>query len=135
MEAPRKNSKKRAAILACLQNTKTHPTAEWIYQQLKPQIPDLSLGTVYRNLSLFRAEGQAISVGTFAGLEHFDARTEPHSHFVCTCCQSVLDADDVTLSPAQLQTAQQSLAAQVDGYQLTFFGRCRNCMDNGKSHS
>ena len=53
MEAPRKNSKKRAAILACLQNTKTHPTAEWIYQQLKPQIPDLSLGTVYRNLSLF----------------------------------------------------------------------------------
>ena len=51
MEQTRKRSKKRDAILSCLCNTDTHPSAEWIYHQLKPQIPDLSLATVYRNLA------------------------------------------------------------------------------------
>ena len=70
---PRKNSKKRGAILECIRSTKTHPSAEWIYTQLKPRIPDLSLGTVYRNLNLFKQEGQLISVGVVNGLERFDA--------------------------------------------------------------
>ena len=56
MERVRKRSKKRDAILACIRETDTHPSAEWIYTRLKPQIPDLSLGTVYRNLSMFREE-------------------------------------------------------------------------------
>ena len=60
----RKHSRKRDAILACLRSTTCHPTAEWVYQQLKPAIPDLSLGTVYRNLSMFKDEGLVISVGT-----------------------------------------------------------------------
>ena len=52
-----KKSRKRDAILACVCSTDTHPTAEWVYTQLKPDIPDLSLGTVYRNLAMFRREG------------------------------------------------------------------------------
>ena len=51
MEATTKRFRKREAILACLRDTTAHPSAEWVYEQLKPQIPDLSLGTVYRNLS------------------------------------------------------------------------------------
>lgn len=54
MEPTRKRSKKRDAILSCLCSTDTHPSAEWIYHRLKPQIPDLSLATVYRNLALFQ---------------------------------------------------------------------------------
>ena len=57
MATVRKHSRKRDAILACLRSTTCHPTAEWVYQQLKPAIPDLSLGTVYRNLSMFKDEG------------------------------------------------------------------------------
>ena len=49
----KRHSKKRDAILTCLRQTKSHPTAEWIYQKLKPEYPNLSLGTVYRNLSEF----------------------------------------------------------------------------------
>ena len=49
--AIQKKSRKRDAILACVCSTDTHPTAEWVYTQLKPDIPDLSLGTVYRNLA------------------------------------------------------------------------------------
>ena len=55
MATAKKFSRKREAILTCLHGTTCHPTAEWVYQQLKPQFPDLSLGTVYRNLAAFKA--------------------------------------------------------------------------------
>ena len=60
-------SHKREAILNIMRGTKSHPTAEWVYQQLKPQYPDLSLGTVYRNISRFKEEGQLITVGVVGG--------------------------------------------------------------------
>ena len=80
MEPTRKRSKKRDAILSCLCSTDTHPSAEWIYHRLKPQIPDLSLATVYRNLALFQREGRIISVGVVQNLERFDANVHPHAH-------------------------------------------------------
>ena len=88
----RKNSKKRQVILEALAATTAHPTAQELYQQLKPDYPDLSLGTVYRNLSLFAEEGDAMSVGVFRGQERFDARTEPHAHLHCVQCGRVIDA-------------------------------------------
>ena len=65
----RKNSKKRQVILEALAATTAHPTAQELYQQLKPDYPDLSLGTVYRNLSLFSKQGDVMSVGVFRGQE------------------------------------------------------------------
>ena len=69
MATAKKFSRKREAILTCLHGTTCHPTAEWVYQQLKPQFPDLSLGTVYRNLAAFKAEGVIDSVGVVNGLD------------------------------------------------------------------
>ena len=63
MTKAKRYSAKREAILQVLRGTDTHPTAEWVFQQLKPQFPDLSLGTVYRNLAAFRQDGTLISVG------------------------------------------------------------------------
>ena len=63
------------AILSALQETTVHPTADWVYSQLKPKYPDLSLGTVYRNLKKFCETGKAASVGVIGGQEHFDANT------------------------------------------------------------
>ena len=77
MEPNRKYSKKREAIFSCICSTDTHPSAEWVYNQLKPQIPDLSLATVYRNLALFKREGRIVSVGVVQNLERFDANTAP----------------------------------------------------------
>ena len=54
MEKTTKHFRKRDAILTCLRETDVHPSADWVYAQLKPQIPDLSIGTVYRNLALFK---------------------------------------------------------------------------------
>ena len=79
MSIVRKHSRKRDAILECLRCTTSHPTAEWVYNQLKPTIPDLSLATVYRNLAMFKAEGTIDSVGVYNGLERFDFRTDPHT--------------------------------------------------------
>ena len=102
MATIRKRSRKRDAILACVRATTCHPSAEWVYQRLKPTIPDLSLGTVYRNLSMFKDEGLVISVGTVGGLERFDGNTKPHTHFVCTRCSAVLGGRRHHRLPAQL---------------------------------
>lgn len=65
-------SPKRDAILQCLRSTTCHPSAEWVYSQLKPRIPDLSLATVYRNLARFRAEGAVQVIGCVDGEDRYD---------------------------------------------------------------
>lgn len=89
MERNIRYSKKREAILNAIRGTHCHPSAEWVYQTLKPTHPDLSLGTVYRNLVFFQQNGDVQSIGVVKGQERFDAVTTPHSHFICTRCGSV----------------------------------------------
>ena len=127
METTRKHSKKRDAILECICGTKTHPSAEWVYQQLKPQIPDLSLGTVYRNIAMFKADGTSQSIGTVAGLERYDGNTAPHTHFICTGCGKVIDLDHVELPQATLKEAEDTAGGTIASYQLQFFGSCADC--------
>ena len=128
MEPVRKHSRKRDAILACVRGTTCHPTAEWVYQSLKPTFPDLSLGTVYRNLSMFKEEGLIISVGTVNGLERFDGNTAPHTHFVCTRCNAVLDLMDINLDDDFLQDVHQKAGGTVTDYRLRFYGLCPHCI-------
>jgi len=127
MEKARKHSKKRDAILACIRQTKCHPTADWIYQQLKPEIPDLSLGTVYRNIAMFREEGTIQSIGVVNGLEHFDGTIEPHTHFICTGCGRVLDLEGVTLPQEAVDHAADCSGGLVNSFQLQFTGLCAEC--------
>jgi Fur family peroxide stress response transcriptional regulator len=63
----RKHSKKQDAILEVMKATVSHPGARWVYEQLKSRIPGLSLGTVYRNISLFQEEGELVSLGVVKG--------------------------------------------------------------------
>ena len=127
METVRKHSKKRDAILHCIRSTRSHPSAEWVYQQLKPEIPDLSLGTVYRNLAMFKADGTIQSLGTVAGLERYDGNTTPHTHFICTHCGTVIDLEHVELPGATLAEAGTYAGGAIFSYQLQFFGRCSRC--------
>ena len=124
-----KHFRKRDAILTCLRQTTVHPSAEWIFAQLKPEIPDLSLGTVYRNLSLFKEQGLISSLGTVSGVERFDGNTYPHVHYVCTDCGCVLDLNQVTIPPELCTEAEKSAGGHVDGCQLTFTGLCRECIN------
>lgn len=73
MEKRQNYSRKREAILSAICSTDIHPTADWIYQKLKPIYPDLSLGTVYRNIARFKEDGLIISVGVVEGQERLMA--------------------------------------------------------------
>ena len=127
MEHTRKYSRKREAILECLRSTQSHPSADWVYSQLKPQYPDLSLATVYRNLAMFKRDGVIGSVGTVNGLERFDYDTRPHAHFVCSRCSAVLDVEEVALPPSLTELVRQQLDAEVTDSSICFTGRCSNC--------
>ena len=122
-----KHFRKRDAILDYLKQSKAHPSAETIYTDLKPQISDLAIGTVYRNLTLFRQQGLISSIATVSGVERFDANTEPHVHFICSDCDAVIDLDEMQI-PASLQAAAtECCGGRADTCQLSFTGLCRNC--------
>ena len=129
MERTVRYSKKREAILAAIRGTSCHPSAEWIYQQLKPRHPDLSLGTVYRNLAFFQEAGQVQSVGVVRGQERFDADTTPHSHFVCNCCGTVLDLLDIRPEENLERTVGTQYGFAVQRCELTFYGECPSCQN------
>lgn len=127
MEQKTKQYSKRDAILACLQGTSAHPSAESVHRMLQGQRSDISLATVYRNLALFKQQGLIQSLGTVDGVERFDWNTAPHVHFICRGCQAIIDLPD-TAVPEQMKAAvQQSVGGQVEQCQLTFTGICRNC--------
>ena len=127
MNTTPKNFRKRNAIYECLMASKAHPSAETIYTHLKADIPDLSLGTVYRNLNLFKQQGLAVSVATVNGVERFDGNTAPHVHFICTDCGAVIDLEDMTVPQALTTAAEKSMGGKVAECQLTFTGTCKNC--------
>lgn len=127
MEKTRKHSKKRDAILSCIRGTRRHPSAEWIYDQLKPDIPDLSRGTVYRNLRLFLEEGSVTSVGVVNGLERFDGDVSPHAHFICLHCGEVLDLPELAALDAMAGQAETLTGGRIESCALTFSGCCRSC--------
>ena len=127
MESGGKQFKKRNAILNCLMNTDTHPSAEMVYRMLQETHPDISQATVYRNLALFKKQGQIISVGTVAGVERFDANTEPHVHFICTGCDRVTDLHQLHVPTELSADAENQTGCHVQTCQLTFTGLCGNC--------
>ena len=127
MEQVRKHSRKRDAILRCVRSTDCHPTAEWVFSRLKPEIPDLSLGTVYRNLAMFKEEGTILSLGVVHGLERFDRRVDPHCHLACQRCNRVLDVEELDLPETLCQQAAEITGGTVTSWNLLFLGLCDTC--------
>ena len=135
MEGSTKQFRKRNAILGYLQGTKAHPSAEMVYADLKQQIPDLSMGTVYRNLNLFRQQGLASVIATVHGVERFDANTDPHVHFICGGCDAVIDLMQMEIPPELCSQAAAQAGGEVENCSLSFTGLCCDCVkkDSGKT--
>ena len=127
MEAVSKNFRKRNAILSYLQGKVTHPSAEIIYADLKQEIPDLSMATVYRNLTKFRQEGLIQCVATVKGVERYDANTHPHVHFICRHCDAVIDLHEMQIPPQLIDQAPNLIGGTVDCCSLSFTGLCQEC--------
>lgn len=122
-------SKNREAILDCLRRTKTHPTAEWVYEQLKPDCPSISLATVYRNLIALQEEGVICSVGISGGKEHFDSDTVPHAHAVCVVCGRIIDLPGIELPEALAAAVRSASDFSISG-SVQFPGICPDCRRN-----
>ena len=133
MEVSTKHFRKRDAILQYLQSVTDHPSAEKVFTQLKAQIPDLSMGTVYRNLNLFKQQGLAVSVATIKGVERFDGNTGPHVHFICQECDAVIDLMEMEIPESLKSVAEHSSGGQVAECQLCFTGICQDCLENLKN--
>ena len=129
MEVATKQFRKRNAILQYLRSVTNHPSAETVFTELKHEIPDLSMGTVYRNLNLFKQQGLAVSVATVKGVERFDGNTEPHVHFICTECDAVIDLMDMEVPESLKEIAQSCCGGSVADCQLTFTGLCKSCTE------
>jgi Fur family peroxide stress response transcriptional regulator len=128
MSKTRNYSKKRAAVLEAIRSTKIHPSARWVYEQVRPKLPDISLGTVYRNIKVCREEGLLASVGVVNNEERFDGIVEPHPHAVCTKCGSIIDVQYV---PPAGQPGLNGFA--VDSRRTVFYGVCAKCGGQGKN--
>ena len=128
MENAGKQFRKRNAILACLRQSEAHPSPEELYHSLQKEHSDISLASVYRNLKLFKDEGLIVSLGTVNGVERLDGRVEPHVHFACTSCGSVMDVPEVEIPDTVPSTAAQALGCRVENTRLVMTGICKNCL-------
>jgi Fe2+ or Zn2+ uptake regulation protein len=131
--APRfRHSCQRQSILALLQGTTAHPTAAVIYAGLRRRLPKLSLGTVYRNLEILRAQGLVRVLGGNGRETRYDARLVPHAHFCCRECGRV---SDLAVSGA-LEKALPALArpaGRVEDIRLELTGTCHRCQRSSTS--
>ncbi len=123
-------SRKRQAIYELLLSTKEHPSAEWIYNSLKSEYPDLSLGTVYRNLKLLEENGTVKSVAVVDGRERYDALMSPHSHFVCSKCGRVIDVFFQNEISNIADNLRIDGVKEINSFSLIYYGICDKCFFN-----
>lgn len=120
-----KHSRQRDSIKNFLCSREDHPTADMVYTNIRKEFPNISLGTVYRNLSLLVELGEIRKVTT-DGADRFDARVAPHSHFICRRCGSVIDVMIPLEDPSPAVDASWEFG-QVDECRMEFYGTCNQC--------
>ena len=121
-----KYSRQRESIKEYLNSTCEHPTADVVYLHVKQEYPNISLGTVYRNLNLLADLGEAIKITTTYGGDRFDGRTHPHYHFCCTKCGRVIDLDLDELHFVNKE-AEKNFDGIIESHTMMFFGSCKDC--------
>lgn len=126
MEKKMRYSHQREMIYDYLASSFEHPTAEMVYESLKADIPNLSLGTVYRNLKLLESMGKIRRVTTLQNVERYDARCGDHAHFVCECCGKVKDLKVLDAGSAGESCCIDS-GDSVNWVSVVFGGACAEC--------
>lgn len=126
-----KRSKQREMIKAFLMTRKDHPTADIVYMNVRQQNPNISLGTVYRNLTLLADIGEIKRLRVGDGVDHFDADTSPHYHFVCTECGSVTDLKMDSIEGIT-EIAGTGFNGRIEGHVTYFYGTCGYCIKSQK---
>lgn len=127
-----KYSRQRESIKEFLATRKDHPTADAVYMNVRQSYPNISLGTVYRNLTLLADIGEIARIRVGDGVDHFDADISPHYHFICTKCGSVIDLemDDID---SITEIAGVNFDGKIQGHITYFYGLCGHCCNDSQS--
>lgn len=128
-EKKMRNSATRNNIYEYLCGTKAHPSAEMIYNDLKGELPNLSLGTVYRNLKQLEEIGRVIRVTSVDNHERYDVICEDHAHFVCEKCGRVIDIIDADINEIKM-ACKLSSGAKIKQIKIVLNGICENCSED-----
>ena len=123
-----RKSKQRKRILELLRSTGSHPTADWIYDQLKKEFPQLSFGTIYRNLSILIEQGLVKKIHFGSTFDRFEANVQPHYHLVCESCGKIMDFNLPIYNDLNTQAKQQT-SFTISYHKLDFFGTCEDCKE------
>lgn len=126
-----KHSRQRDAVYNFLKDRKDHPTADTIYTGVRDEYPNISLGTVYRNLMVLRDTGKIRTVDVGDGVIHFDADTSEHNHFICMRCGRVEDLEMESIDRVK-EIAATNFAGKITGYSAYFYGICESCLTEQK---
>jgi Fur family ferric uptake transcriptional regulator len=121
-------TKQRRVVLEELKKTTAHPTADELYEVVRKRLPNISLGTVYRNLEILSACGEALKLDLGEGKKRFDARMEPHYHLRCTECGRVFDIPYIPLDDEIKSRLKDVSQYKITGIQVHFDGICDECM-------
>lgn len=123
-----RKSRQRDRILEVLRLTTRHPTAKWIYDKVRRTSPDLSLGTVYRNLGMLVQQGLVNKLDFGSSYDRFEARTLPHHHFICEQCGSVFDLD-LPIDEVLIRKLRSATGLQASRHEIRFYGVCQKCRE------
>ncbi|MDE7367787.1 MAG: transcriptional repressor [Lachnospiraceae bacterium] len=129
-----KRSRQRDAILTYLNTRTDHPTADMVFTALQKTMPNISLGTVYRNLSQLADRGTILRISCNGTADHFDAMTQPHPHFFCDCCGCVQDLPgSLPFEPSSMVFPE--FKGRISGCSIMYYGTCEACLQNGLTES
>ena len=120
-------SKQREKIKNIVCDSTSHPNADWIFKETKKEIPNISLGTVYRNLKQLEKSGQIKAIHN-GGSVRYDGNVKKHNHLRCTVCDDLIDiqiAHDVLYN-----SVINRYNFKVDEIELTIIGRCQKHLNN-----
>lgn len=121
-----KYSRQREAIKEYLSKTKEHPTADTVYMNIRRIYPNISLGTVYRNLNFLADQGEVLKINCQDGCDRFDGNTIPHYHFICGECGKVTDIEMESIEQINA-IASENFDGKIRGHVTYFYGVCAEC--------
>lgn len=124
-------TKQKRVILEVLKDTTSHPTADWVYEKVRRKIPNISLGTVYRNLNILKNQGEILELSYGKGFSRYDGTPDNHYHFTCESCGKVYDVDCPVAHNLD-KDVESGMGFRVKQHRLEFYGICKDC---GKSNS
>lgn len=119
----------RLAILRILSDSKDHPSAEMIYDQIKQDFPVTSFATVYKTVGLVKELGEALELEFSQDSNRYDGnKPYPHPHLICTKCKKIIDPDLDTVSHLEKEIAKET-GFRITNHRLDFYGVCPECQN------